>query len=186
VRDSCTAARHLTVGAANQPPPPCVAHAPHCPMLIPSSYHAAAQSHFPSSPLASPLPLAGTQAAITTVPRPPSTATPGAPPTPSTPPVASPELEVALHPHQSRQPTPVDHLTGVPLRPTAHRHGEPPAAIRPKSKPPSPRATPRLFPRRPTTTGRPNSAGEPPASGGGGFPSPVSSAGLKHRGNQAV
>jgi hypothetical protein len=59
--------------------------------------------------------------AIATVPRPPSTAASGAPPAPSTPPLASLELEVALHPHQSRQPTPADHLTGVPLRPTAHR-----------------------------------------------------------------
>jgi hypothetical protein len=58
---------------------------------------------------------------IVTVPRPPSTAASGAPPAPSTPPVTSPELDVALHPHQSRQPTPADHLTGVPLRPTAHR-----------------------------------------------------------------
>jgi hypothetical protein len=121
VRDSCAATRHLTVGAADQPPPPRVAHAPHRPILIPSSYHAAAQSHFPSSPLASPLPLAATRAAITAVPRPPSTVAAGASPSPSTPPVASPELEVALHPHQSRQPMSADHLTGVPLRPTAHR-----------------------------------------------------------------
>jgi hypothetical protein len=121
VRDSCVAARHLTVGAADQPPPPRVAHAPHCPMLIPSSYHAAAQSHFPSSPLASPLPLAATRATIAAIPWPPSTAAPGAPPAPSTPPVASPELEVVLHPHQSRQPTSANHFTGVPLRATAHR-----------------------------------------------------------------
>jgi hypothetical protein len=59
--------------------------------------------------------------------------------------------------------------------------GEPPAAFCLKSEPPSPGATPGLFPRRPTTVGRPNFTGEPPASGGGGkFPSPVSSAGPKH------
>jgi hypothetical protein len=97
---------------------------------------------------------------IATVPQPPSTATSGAPPALSTPPLVSPELEVALHPHQSRQPMP-----------SSNCHGEPPAALRPKSKPPSPGATPRPFPRRPTTTGRTNFTGEPPASGGGGnFP----------------
>jgi hypothetical protein len=66
-------------------------------------------------------PATPVEPAISTVPRPPSTATSGAPPVPSTPPVVLPELDVALHPHQSRQPTPADHLTGVPLQPTAHR-----------------------------------------------------------------
>jgi hypothetical protein len=52
--------------------------------------------------------------AITTVPRPPSTATSGAPPAPSTLPVAPPVLGGALQPNQ---PQPADHLTGAPLRP---------------------------------------------------------------------
>jgi hypothetical protein len=57
--------------------------------------------------------------AIITVPRPPSTATSGAPLAPSTPPVASPELGGALHPHQPSQRQPADPLTGASLRPTA-------------------------------------------------------------------
>jgi hypothetical protein len=53
-------------------------------------------------------------------------------------------------------------------------HGEPPAAFCLKSEPPSTGATPRLFPRRPTTVGRPNFTDEPPASGGGGISLPCS------------
>jgi hypothetical protein len=123
-RSALPTSRHA--GAADQPPPPRVAHAPHRPILIPSSYHTATQSHFPSSPLASPLPLAATRATIAAVPWPPSTAAPGAPLAPSTPPVASPELGVALHPHQSSQPQPADHLTGTPLRPIDIVAGSPP------------------------------------------------------------
>jgi hypothetical protein len=57
VRDSCAAARHLTVGAADQPPSPRVAHAPHRFVFNPSNCPAVAQSHSHSCPLASPLPL---------------------------------------------------------------------------------------------------------------------------------
>jgi hypothetical protein len=57
VRDSCAAACHLTAGAADQPPSPRVAHAPHSLVFTPSNYPAAAQSHSHSYPLASPLPL---------------------------------------------------------------------------------------------------------------------------------
>jgi hypothetical protein len=55
--------------------------------------------------------------------------------------------------------------------PSSNHHGEPPAALRLKSKPPSLGATPRLFPRRPTTADRSNFTDEPPTSrGGGDFP----------------
>jgi hypothetical protein len=64
--------------------------------------------------------------AIATVPRPPSTATSGAPPAPSTPPVASPELGGALQPHQPSQRQPTDPLTGAPLRPIAIATASPP------------------------------------------------------------
>jgi hypothetical protein len=178
------------VGAADQPPPPRVAHAPHLPMLIPSSYHVAAQSHFPSSPLTSPLSLAATRAAIAAVPRPLSIAAPGAPPAPSTPPVVSPKLEVALHPHQLRQPTPVNHLTGVPLRPTAHHRRATatlslPPPFAPNRSHHHPGPLPGYFPadqQRPAGRIRPVSR----RHRGGEFPSPVSSAGPKHRGNRAV
>jgi hypothetical protein len=50
--------------------------------------------------------------------------------------------------------------------------GEPPAAFCLKSEPPSPGATLKPFPCRPTTVGRPNFTGEPPTSRGD-FSSPV-------------
>jgi hypothetical protein len=50
--------------------------------------------------------------------------------------------------------------------------GEPPAAVCLKSELRSTEAAPKPLPSRPATAGRPNFAGEPPASGGN-FPSPV-------------
>jgi hypothetical protein len=64
--------------------------------------------------------------AIATVPRPPSTASSGAPPAPSTLPIASPELGGALQPHQPCQRQPVDPLTGAPLRPIIIAAASPP------------------------------------------------------------
>jgi hypothetical protein len=58
-------------------------------------------------------------------------------------------------------------------QPSSNRHGEPPVAFCLKSEPPSPGATPRLFPCQPTTASRSNFTGEPPASGEE-FSSPVS------------
>jgi hypothetical protein len=74
-----------------------------------------------------------------------------------------------------QQPTASDHRPPPPRRsppadrppPSSNHHGEPSAAFCLKSEPPSPGATPRLFPRRPMTVGRPNFTGEPSASGGG-------------------
>jgi hypothetical protein len=51
--------------------------------------------------------------------------------------------------------------------PSSNRHGEPPAAFRLNSKPPSPEATPRLLTHRPMMAGRPDFTGKPPASGRG-------------------
>jgi hypothetical protein len=59
--------------------------------------------------------------------------------------------------------------------PPAHRCRREPTTVSllppftPKSRSPLTRVTPRLFSRWPTTVGRLNSAGEPPASGGGGW-----------------
>jgi hypothetical protein len=122
MRDSCAAARHLTADAADQPPLPF-----HAPRMQPPALHL------------TPSPLVRKRSRSLLSPQLPSSSCHStrarhrhrAPATidrrlwcsssPIDPLVASPELEVALHPHQSRQPTPTDHLTGVPLRPTTHR-----------------------------------------------------------------
>jgi hypothetical protein len=93
-------------------------------------------------------------------------------------------FNASLDPFSGLPPTTLHHPSMPSWRATL---GEPPTAFCLKSEPPSPRATPGLFPHRPTTVGRPNFTGKPPASGGGGqFPSLVSSAGPKLRGNRAV
>jgi hypothetical protein len=108
---------------------------PHGRRCQPAATSVPRTAHAATGPAPYPLALGPEEKSITTFPTftvelpplhssppsPPSTAASSAPPAPSTPPVASPELEVALYPHQSRQPTPADHFTDVPLRPTAHR-----------------------------------------------------------------
>jgi hypothetical protein len=71
--------------------------------------------------------------------------------------------------------------TPPPDRPplSSNRHGEPPAALRLNSKPPSPRATPRLFTCQPTMVGQPDFTGELPTSGWGGSPPLFSPGGSK-------
>jgi hypothetical protein len=98
--------------------------------------------------------------AIAIFPHPLSTAAFGAPPAPLTPPVALPELGGALQPHQPSQRQPADpsptHPSAQSPSPLRACHGEPPAALRPKSGSPSTGFTPWLLPRRPTAAGRSN------------------------------
>jgi hypothetical protein len=105
----------------------------HRPCTLPPRYRSEGEAVHSFSHSCRRAPATPLDLAITTFPRPPSTATSGAPPAPSTPPVASPELGGALQPHQPSQRQPADPLTGAPLRSIAIAAVSPPrwASCRP-------------------------------------------------------